>query len=66
MSLDGTNEYLRVRGYQFKSEKSEPRRNPPAYRALDDGKEKLAEAQAPSPSADAGDLEARGLGEKVD
>ena len=55
-----------MRGYQFKSEKSEPRRNPPAYRALDDHKEKLAEAEAPSPGADAGDLEARGLGEKVD
>ena len=52
-----------VRGYQFKSEQSEPRRNPPAYRALNDAKEKLAEAETLSVSADAGDLEKRGLGE---
>lgn len=53
----------RVRGYQFKSEKSQPRRNPPAYRPLlDDAKEKLAEAEeAPSLGADA-----ERLGEKVD
>ena len=60
----------RVRGYQFKSEKSAPRRNPPAYRALDhgrekldDAKEKLAEAEALSLSVDKGDLERRGVGE---
>ena len=57
------NESHRVRGYQFKSEKSQPRRNPPAYRPLvDDAKEKLAEAEeAPSSSADV-----EGLAEKAD
>jgi len=40
--------YYRVRGYQFKSEKGESRKNPAAYRSLDDAKEKLAEAALPS------------------
>lgn len=60
-----TDEYLShsVRGYQFKSEKSQSRRNPPAYRPLvDDKKEKLAEAEEVlSQSADV-----EGMGEKVD
>lgn len=54
-----------VRGYQFKSEgKGEPKKNPPAYRPLDDGKEKLAEAQMPSPDIDAHDMEQLGFAEK--
>ena len=44
-----------MRGYQFKSEKSEPRRNPPAYRALNDAKEKLAEAEKLSLNAEVGE-----------
>ncbi len=57
----------RVRGYQFKSEgKGESRRNPPAYRSLDDGKEKLAEAALPSPNTDAQGLENLGFAEKAE
>jgi len=56
----------RVRGYQFKSEgKGESRRNLPAYRSLDDGKEKLAEAALPSSNADALDFEKQGFAEKA-
>lgn len=56
----------RIRGYQFKSEgKGEPRKNPPAYRSLDDGREKLEEATLPSPSLEAQDLEEQGFGEKA-
>lgn len=56
----------RVRGYQFRSEgKGGPRKNPVAYRPLDDGKGKLAEAVLPSPDADAEDLEQQGFAEKV-
>ena len=48
----------RVRGYQFRSEgKGGPRKNPIAYRPLNDGKDKLAEAALPSPNADADGLE---------
>lgn len=55
-----------MRGYQFKSEgRGEPRKNELAYRALDDGKEKLAEAELPSPDADAKDLEGQGFAEKA-
>ena len=57
----------RVRGYQFRSEgKGGPRKNPIAYRSLDDGKNKLAEAALPSPNADADDLEQQGFAIKVD
>ena len=57
----------RIRGYQFKSEgKGEPRKNAPAYRSLDDTKEKLADAALPSPNADAQDLEQQGFAERVD
>lgn len=38
--------------------------NPPAYRSLDDGKEKLAEAPLPSPSIDAHTLEEQGFAER--
>lgn len=56
----------RIRGYQFRSEgKGGPRKNPIAYRPLDDGKEKLAEAALPSPEADAEDLELQGFAEKA-
>ena len=55
----------RIRGYQFKSEgKGEPRKNRPAYRSLEDGKEKLEESAVPSPGLDAQDLEKQGLGGK--
>lgn len=57
----------RVRGYQFKSEgKGEARKNPPAYRSLDDGKEKQAEAALPNPNVDAEDLEKQGFAKKTD
>ena len=46
----------RVRGYQFRSSgPGEPKKNPPAYRTLDDAAEKLAEAPLPSPRVDAGE-----------
>jgi queuine tRNA-ribosyltransferase subunit QTRTD1 len=57
--------YYRVRGYHFKSEKGESRKNPAAYRSLDDAKEKLAEAALPSPSVDAQDPEKHGFAEKL-
>ncbi|KAI4163640.1 MAG: hypothetical protein LQ342_002674 [Letrouitia transgressa] len=38
----------RIRGYQTKSGVNEPRKNPIAFKALDDGKEKLAETTPPS------------------
>ncbi|KAL9613279.1 MAG: hypothetical protein Q9167_002188 [Letrouitia subvulpina] len=38
----------RIRGYQTKSGVNEPRKNPIAFRALDDGKEKLVETTSPS------------------
>ena len=57
----------RIRGYQYKSEgKGEPRINPPAYRSLDDGEERLAEAALPSPDIDAHDLEQQGFAERAD
>ena len=57
----------RVRGYQFRSEgKGGPRKNPIAYRLLDDGKDKLAEAVLPSPNADAENLEQQGFAVKVE
>ncbi|KAI9822622.1 MAG: hypothetical protein M1827_000341 [Pycnora praestabilis] len=56
----------RVRGYQFKSEgPGEPKKNPLAYRTLDDAKERLAEAPIPSSSIDAGELEEKGFAGKV-
>lgn len=58
--------FCRIRGYQFRSEgKGGPRKNSLAYRPLDDGKGKLAEAALPSPDADAEDLESQGFAEKV-
>ncbi|KAL9128722.1 MAG: hypothetical protein Q9217_002655 [Psora testacea] len=54
----------RIRGYQSKSEgKEPPRKNPVAYRSLNDRKERLAEVVLPSPSADAVDLEQVGFAE---
>ncbi|KAL6722172.1 hypothetical protein ACLMJK_001279 [Lecanora helva] len=57
----------RVRGYQFKTKgRGEPRKNPPAYRALNDRKENLADANPlPSPGADALDLEELGFAEML-
>ncbi len=56
----------RVRGYQFKSTgHGEPKKNPLAYRKLDDRKEKLAEAALPSPNTDAKDLEEQGFAQNV-
>ena len=57
----------RVRGYQFRSEgKGGPRKNPIAYRPLDDGKDTLAEAALPSPGADAENLEKQGFAVRVE
>lgn len=57
----------RVRGYQFKSEgPGEPKKNPSAYRMLDDASERLADALAlPSPNADGEELEKQGFAETV-
>lgn len=57
----------RVRGYQFKSEgPGEPKKNPSAYRVLDDASERLADAPAlPSPSTDGRGLEEQGFAETV-
>lgn len=56
----------RVRGYQFKSEgKGEPRKNPPAYRMLDEDKEKIEDATLPSPSLNSQNLEEQGFAERV-
>lgn len=56
----------RVRGYQFKSEgPSESKKNPPAYRMLNDHKEGLSEAPTPDSNADAKDLERIGFAESA-
>ncbi|KAL8923052.1 MAG: hypothetical protein Q9172_003298 [Xanthocarpia lactea] len=56
----------RLRGYQVKSGPSQPRRNPQAFRSLEDAQEKLVEAPLlPSSDADGDDLERRGFAEKV-
>ncbi|CAD6572564.1 MAG: hypothetical protein ASARMPRED_005457 [Alectoria sarmentosa] len=56
----------RVRGYQFRSEgKGGPRKNPIAYRPLDDGNKELAKSALPSPDDDAKNLEQQGFAEKV-
>ena len=56
--------FYRARGYQFKSEgKGEPRKNPVAYRSLNDREERLAEAVSPNPKSDAVDLEQVGFAE---
>lgn len=53
----------RIRGYQFKSEgPGEAKRNPSAYRSLNDASEKLAESAVPGPDIDATRLEESGLG----
>lgn len=57
----------RVRGYQFKSTgPGEGKKNPPAYRMLDDPKESLSEALTPDENADASDLERIGFAEAED
>ena len=64
-SVENRNRMLtlrRIRGYQFKSEgKATPRKNPIAYRSLNDRKEKFAESSLPSLNADAVDLEKVGF-----
>ncbi|KAL8783224.1 MAG: hypothetical protein Q9213_004788 [Squamulea squamosa] len=55
----------RLRGYQVKSGPAEPRRNPQAFRSLEDAQERLAEAPLPSYDADGEDLEKQGFVEKV-
>ncbi|KAL8810804.1 MAG: hypothetical protein Q9200_002295 [Gallowayella weberi] len=55
----------RLRGYQVKSGPDEPRRNPQAFRSLDDTQERLAEAPVPSSDADGEDLEKHGFAEKT-
>lgn len=56
----------RVRGYQFRSEgKGGPRKNPIAYRPLDDGNKELAKVILPSPDDDAENLEQQRFPEKV-
>jgi len=53
----------RIRGYQRKSKGGpEPKINAKAFNKLDDAAEALAEAETPSPSVDANDLEEHGLG----
>ena len=65
----------RVRGYQFKSSgPGEAKKNPSAYRSLDDAVEKLAEAEAEGEGsvlgkgagAGAGELEERGFAKKIE
>ena len=57
----------RVRGYQFRSEgKGGPRKNPIAYRPLEDGEDRLAEAALPSPDTYAGNPEQQGFAGKVE
>ncbi|KKY28112.1 putative trna-guanine transglycosylase family protein [Diplodia seriata] len=54
----------RLRGYHFTSSgPSEPKKNPSAYRMLDEGKEILAESSTPGSNADAKDLEEKGFAE---
>ncbi|KAL8849584.1 MAG: hypothetical protein Q9221_005458 [Calogaya cf. arnoldii] len=55
----------RLRGYQVKSGPAKPRRNPLAFRSLEDAQERLAEAPLPSPDADGEDLERQGFAEKL-
>lgn len=56
-----------MRGYQYKSEGgSEPKKNPSAYRMLDDGKEKIADAPTmPGPEVDGEHLEEKGFAEPL-
>jgi queuine tRNA-ribosyltransferase len=58
----------RVRGYQTKSGRGEPKKNAKAYGRLDDQMQKLAEAESgvATPDGDADDIEAHGLASKVD
>ncbi|KAK4502041.1 hypothetical protein PRZ48_007852 [Zasmidium cellare] len=56
----------RVRGYQYKAEgPGESKKNAVAFKhAMNDGKEKLAEATPPAEDVDAEDLEIKGFAEK--
>ncbi|KAG8627770.1 hypothetical protein KVT40_003643 [Elsinoe batatas] len=56
----------RVRGYQFKSEgPGEVKRNPAAYKTLNDAEEKIAETADSNPISDVKDIEGAGLAEKI-
>ncbi|KAL8997733.1 MAG: hypothetical protein Q9169_003062 [Polycauliona sp. 2 TL-2023] len=55
----------RLRGYQVKSGPAEPRRNPLAFRSLDDAHERLAEAPLPSSDANGEDLRRQGFAERM-
>ena len=55
----------RVRGYQFKSNgPGEAKKNTLAYGTLADAREKLADAELPSPNVDADDLEQHGFAKR--
>lgn len=58
--------FFRVRGYQYKAEgPGEAKKNAVAFKhALNDGKEKLAEAAPPAGDVNAGELEVKGFAEK--
>ena len=59
---EATGQGPRVRGYQFKTEgRGEAKRNKAPFTKLDDAKERLAEAEVPRKSVDAGDLEVQGF-----
>ena len=54
----------RIRGYQGQSQgRGEPKKNPPAYRSLGDRRGRPVRPEAPSPEADAVDLEQVGFAE---
>lgn len=62
--------FSRVRGYHFKSGgPGEAKKNPLAYRSLNDAAEKVAEAEGagavPGLDVGAGELEEKGFAEKV-
>lgn len=55
----------RLRGYQVKSGPAEPRRNPQAFRSLENQAERLADADLPSPSAEVKQLEIQGFAKNL-
>lgn len=67
LRLDRDTDECRVRGYEVKATKKgeagAAKKNVKAFNKLDDMAEALAEAEAPSPNVDAGELEDHGLGE---
>lgn len=58
---------FRIRGYQYKSEeKGESRKNPIAYKILDDKEEELAESLLSSSDMNAEELESKGFAQSVE